>query len=225
MVTIGLVLLSVYLGEPYRLEALDNFLISAFLLRLFYLVCWWVFGVFLYHTIHQLSMINRIYSNHTHINLFRMKPLYAFSSVSALTAGGLTVLPYGFLIVNQVEELELASLVLMLLVQLIAIVTFIWPQLGIHGPQVAEKERLLDEANQRFKATIRELHKRVDDQKLEKITELNMAVTTLEKEINILRKIPTWPWQPETVRWLTTALLLPLGLWIVQFTLQHVLGS
>lgn len=154
-----------------------------------------------------------------------MKPLYAYSSVSALTAGGLTVLPYGFLIVNQVEELELASLVLMLLVQLIAIVTFIWPQLGIHGPQVAEKERLLDEANQRFKATIRELHKRVDDQKLEKITELNMAVTTLEKEINILRKIPTWPWQPETVRWLTTALLLPLGLWIVQFTLQHVLGS
>lgn len=224
LVAIALVFLSEYLGKPYRLESLSSFPISAFLLRFFYLACWWVFGAFLYHTIHQLSMINRIYTSHTQINLFRLKPLYAFSSISALTAGSITVLPYGFLIVNQIESLELSSLILVLLIQLIAIVTFIWPQLGIHGLQIAEKDRLLDEANQRFETTIHELHRRVDDKQLDKIAELNTTVTTLEKEMNILRKIPTWPWQPETVRWLITALVLPLGLWVIQFVLQRVLA-
>jgi len=30
--------------------------------------------------------------------------------------------------------------------------------------------------------------------------------------------------KPETVRWLITALVLPLGLWLIQFVLQRVLG-
>jgi hypothetical protein len=89
---------------------------------------------------------------------------------------------------------------------------------------VEEKERLLGEAALRFEAAIAGLHQRMDSGKLEGMTDLNMAIASLELEQNALNRIPTWPWQPETVRWLVTALVLPLGLWIIQFVLQRVLG-
>jgi hypothetical protein len=221
---VALVFFTEYIGTIYQLDELRDFPNSALLLRFFYLACWWVFAAFLYHTIHQLSTINQIYTQYTQVNLFKMKPLYAFSTVSALTAGCITVLPYGFLIANQVEQLELVTILLVLIIQLVALVTFIWPQLGIHGLQVAEKERLLDEAHLRLEAIIKELHQSVDHGELAKVSELNLTMGTLESEINIIRKIPTWPWQPETVRWLITALLFPLGLWILQYFLQRLFG-
>jgi hypothetical protein len=51
------------------------------------------------------------------------------------------------------------------------------------------------------------------------------ALSTLDKELNLLNKIPTWPCQHETVCWLVPALVLPLGLWIIQFVLQRVFGN
>jgi hypothetical protein len=224
LAVLTIVFLTELTGEPYRLEALDTFPISANLLRFFYLIIWWVFAALLYHTVHQLRLINRIYTKHTHINLFRMKPLYAFANLTAFTAGSLTIMPYGFLIVNQIERIDPVSLVLVLIIQFVAVVAFIWPQLGIHRLQAAEKERLLDEANQRFEAAIVELHQRMDNRKLEGMTDLNMAIASLKIELNALKRISTWPWEPETIRVLITALALPLGLWGIQFFLQRVLG-
>ena len=54
---------------------------------------------------------------------------------------------------------------------------------------------------------------------------LNSAIASLELEKQALESIPTWPWSPETVRILVTAVLLPLGLWIVQFILQSILNK
>jgi hypothetical protein len=215
-------------GGPYRLEALDSFPVSATLLRFVFLICWWAFGTLLYHTVHQLRLINHIYTQHTHINLFRMQSLYALSNLTALTAGGLAVVPYAFLYANRATELlREAPIVLSfyLMVTFLAVVTFVWPQLGIHRLQIEEKERLLDEANQRFEAAIVDLHQRVDSGKLEGMVDMHRAMAGLEIERSALEKIPTWPWEPEVVRLLITALALPLGLWLIQFILQRVLGS
>jgi hypothetical protein len=179
-----------------------------------------------YHTAHQLVVINRIYTLHTKINLFRMKPLYAFSNLTALTAGSLIVSPYGFLWVNpEVSINDPVILGFYTLITSIAVVTFIWPQLGIHRLQNSEKDRLLEEANQRFEAAVAELHRNVDDNNYEGMDNLNLAFLNLEKEINTIRRTSTWPWQPETIRWLFTALVLPLGLWLLQFFLQRMLGG
>jgi hypothetical protein len=214
-------------GEHFHLEALNTFPVSGHVLRIVYLICWWVFGAFTYHAIHQLRLINRIYTQDTQINLFRMNPLYGLSNLAALTAGSLTMIPYGFLWANPSEDLLKDPIVLSfyLVITSLAVVTFIWPQLGIHRLQVAEKERLLYEATQRFEATITQLHQQVDSENLEGMMNLNMAMASLEMERNALGKIPTWPWEPEVVRLLITALALPLGLWVVQFILQRVLGS
>lgn len=224
--TIAVVFLTEAAGGPYRLEALDPYPASGMLLRVLYLVCWWLFGTFVFHTIHQLRLINRIYTKHTRIDLFRMKPLHAFSNLTALTAACLTIIPLGWLAANPtVAAGDPIVLAAVLAIQFLAIVTFLWPQLGIHRLQVEEKDRWMEEVNQRLQAIIAELHRRVDEGDLESIGELNTTISTLKAGLNVMKDIPTWPWQPETVRWLATALLLPLGLWIIQFVLQSVLGS
>jgi hypothetical protein len=225
LLTIGIILLTEAYGTPYVPSWLVPFPFSLGAFRVIYFLGWWVFGAFLYHTLHQLGMINRIYTQKTTINLFRIKPLYAFSNLTALTAGSLTLVTYAWRAIDPYTTQDLATLVIMMVILLLAFLTFIWPQLGIHGLQVAEKDRLIEEANQRFEATILELHKRVDAGKLEKIGELSTTLSALEKELTALKKIPTWPWQPETVRWLVTALVLPLGLWIIQVVLQRFLGA
>ncbi len=212
-------------GSPYRLPALAPFPISANLFRLTYLVCWGVFGTLAYHTVHQLRLINRIYTKHTRVNLFRMTPLYAFASLTAFTAGSLTVIPYAFMAVNRINFVnDPVALGTVLVIQVLAVVTFVWPQLGIHRLQGAELARLLDNVNRRYEMIVDELHRRVDAGELQEIGNLNTAMSSLELERKTLTRISTWPWQPETVRWLITALVLPLGLWLLQYFLQRVLG-
>ncbi len=187
-------LIEAFTGEPYNLEALQAFPVSANLLRFAYLLCWWVFGAFVYHTVHQLRTIDRIYTEYTRINLFRTKSLYAFSNLAALTAGSLVVIPYSFLLANEFTEAiwtDQAVFSVYLVITFLALVTFIWPQLGIHRLQVAEKERLLYEANQRFQATTADLHKRLDSGELEEMSNLNMALLNLEIERTALGKART----------------------------------
>ena len=213
----------IFRSLPSSFDALATSPISWALLYFIYRLVWWIFGTFIYHTVHQLRVINRILTRHTRINLFRMKPLYAFSSVTALTAVSLTVIPYAWAAINGTLSDPIA-IVLTLPFTILAFTSFVWPLLGLHRLLVEEQERLLGEASLRFEAAIVELHQRMDSGKLEGMTDMNMAIASLELEQSALNRIPTWPWQPETVRWLVTALVLPLGLWIIQFVLQRILG-
>ena len=209
---------------PGSLDALATSPMSSALLYLISRLLWWIFGTFIYHTIHQLRVINHIFTRHARINLFRMGPLYAFSSVTALTAVSLTVIPYAWRAMNP-APVTMTTIGIIFPITALALASFVWPLLGLHRLLVEEKERLLGEAALRFEAAIAELHQRMDSGKLEGMTDMNMAIASLELEQSALNRIPTWPWQPETVRWLVTALVLPLGLWIIQFVLQRILGA
>jgi hypothetical protein len=213
------------IGEPPALfQLLGNAPVSRVLSFVVYFLGWWNFGALLHHLIHQLRQINHIYTKHTHVSLFRMGPLYAFSTVSAVTALSLAIPTYGWTALNPENLSDPLSIVMLLLITVLAVAAFIWPLLGIHGLLVEEKGRLLDQVALRLEATMAESHKRLDEGDLEDIGDLNTALSGLEMQRNALKAIPTWPWQPETVRLLITALGLPLGLWIAQYILQRVLG-
>jgi hypothetical protein len=217
-------LISERINGTYYPETLIQFPISATLFRILYLIAWCLFGAFMYHTIHQLRLINYIYTKYTRVNLFRMKPLYAFSNLSALTAGSLAIIIYGFIIVNpNLDTSDPAILIWILVFLITALVTFMWPQLGMHRLQDAEQERCLDEAYLRLQGTINELHQQIDGGNLERMEQLNFAIASLEIEINTLKKIRTWPWEPETLQILITALAFPLGLWIIQFIVERLM--
>lgn len=225
LATLTFVFITEAAGEPYKLEALESFPASAIILRQVYLLSWCVFGAFLYHTIHQLRVINTIYTRYTQVDLLRVKSLYAFSKIAALTAGSVTVLGYGWLLANPwIDRKDPIVFFTMVILTLIAIVTFLWPQLGIHNLQVTEKERLLEEANMRLESLVSQLHQQVDDRDLEGVMNLNMAMASLQIELNTLRITPTWPWEPEVIRILITALALPLGLWLIQIILERFIN-
>ena len=211
-----------YLPEP-----LYPFHYSAAIFRGTYYICWGLFGVVVYQSLHRLAWINRIYTQHTRINLFHKSPLYALSNLAALTAGSITVLPLGFLLSNNLldlDQLDPASIILVLGIQAIAFLSFLWPQLGIQRLQRSEKERLLDDIYRRYQAVFQELHKRIDEGQFESSPNLTGTITILEKEIAKIESIPIWPWEPETVRWLLTALVLPIGVMILQLILQRTFG-
>jgi hypothetical protein len=226
VILIGLNFISELITGPYIPEVFVSYQISGYLIRVIYLVCWILFGAFMYHTIHQLMMINNIYTKHTDINLFRMRPLYAFSNLSAFTAGSFAVIIYGFIAVNPGVELNDPVILVWILVFIVtALVTFVWPQLGMHRLQVAEQERLLDEAYMRMEKSVARLHQQVDDGELKDMEDLNFAIASLDIEVNSIRSVRTWPWEPETLQILVTALALPLGLWFIQLILERLFGS
>jgi hypothetical protein len=214
------------IGEAtYQIPTLVGYSLSIALSRGVYLICWWFFGVFIYHTIHQLRLINLIYTRYTIIDLFRMQPLYGFSNLAALTAGSMIILPYGFLLVNpSVQISHPVVLVIYLIISAIALTAFLLPQLGIYRLQTAEKKILLDEVNQRFKATMGEIHKHVDKGIFDEATNFNDTLSALSNERETINQISTWPWQPETLRWLFTAMVLPLLMWVAQYFLANWLS-
>lgn len=222
---IFVVLITESLGRPSSYQELNTSPISAALVYSMYVALWWVVGAFLYHTIRQLRVINRIYTENTRIDLLRMRPLYSFSGVTALTAVSLTGMIYGWAALNPGMLQDPKSLVVIIPITGLALAVFVWPLLGAHRLLVREKERMLDETSLRFEAAIAELHRRVDEGQLESMDDLNKTIASLEIERNIWKRIPTWPWEPETMRLLITALALPLFLWIIQYFLQHTLGS
>ncbi len=100
---------------------------------------------------------------------------------------------------------------------------FAWPLLGIHRRLVAEKRKALAESARRFEAAVAELHQRVDKKAMTKMDDLNKTLASLELERAALQRIPTWPWDPGTLRGLAATLVLPLVIWLVQYILQRVL--
>jgi hypothetical protein len=50
---------------------------------------------------------------------------------------------------------------------------------------------------------------------------LNEAMEAVQRERDVLEKIPTWPWRGETVNVLSTALLLPAVLWFITRILER----
>jgi hypothetical protein len=211
-------------GDPESFDAVAGGPVSGVLLRVVYYGLWWVFCTLIFHTIHQLRVINRIYTNYVQINPFRLGPLYAFSGVTAFTAVGMTIPPYAWMVGNPDVLQDLVALGIISAITVLAVFAFVWPLLGGRRLLAEEKGRKLDECSQRLEKTLADLHARVDKGELEGIGTLNSAITTLQTERDLLNGVSTWPWQPETVRLLVTALLLPLVLWIVQYLLQHFVG-
>jgi hypothetical protein len=218
-----IVLVNETLGTPEGFNRLTEFPASSALLYGMYVVTWWVWGAFVFHTIHQLHLTHWVYSRHTRVNVFRTRLLYAFSGTTAVTSASLVLPTYVWLAIAGVLRDPIA-LGLTVPITALAVVAFVWPQLGARRLLAQEKWRMVDEVAVRFEALIGELRDRVETRDTEGIDEVKQLMAALEIEEQALKKVSTWPWQPETVRYLMTALLLPLAVWLAQHLLQRLVG-
>ncbi|HXF62992.1 MAG TPA: hypothetical protein VNK95_15310 [Caldilineaceae bacterium] len=178
--------------------------------------------LFAYHTLHQLRVINQIFTRHTRIDLFALGPLYAFSHLTARTAVGWLLITYAWVATEPRVEGDLVALGNAVVVASLGLAAFVWPLLGIHRLLAAEKERAIAAVTYRLKLSYEGLNRRVDEGRFEETASLSEAANGLQGELAYLEKIPTWPWQPETVRGVLTAVVLPILLWLVTTLLERM---
>jgi hypothetical protein len=201
----------------YLLTVLHTMLISA------------LFFVFVYHILRQLRLVVAIHAMAKHVNLFQLRPVYAFSSLTART--GLVMLlyinynylVYFYFVVPGAPPgpIEYASLVFMFLV---ALACFVLPLNGIHRRLMDEKSRLLAESNRLIELIISSLHQRVNEGQYDGMLGLQNALGGLRAEREMIERISTWPWRPETLRGFLSAVGLPILLYLATRVLGRFLG-
>jgi hypothetical protein len=199
------------LGRVSPVVLIGNFIIEGLTFALL--------AVLIYHTIRQLRLVSRIHARASRIDLFERAPLHAFSQLTARTGIGLVVLTaYSYVIDPTITAFGIG---LTLLVVLIAAAAFVLPLQGMHRRIEAEKERLQLEADRRLKATFAQLHRSVDGRDLSVADGLNKTLESLQLERDALARIPTWPWEPTTLRGFVSALLVPIVLWFIIRVLER----
>jgi hypothetical protein len=187
---------------------------------------WWGGGALIYHTVHQLSLVSRILTAHVRIDLFALQPLYAFSRLTAVTALGLILVPYAWF--SAVPDMLTSSTtplaVIMVLINAALVAsTFGWPLWGVHRLLVAEKRSWQAALRARMRATILDLEQCIDSGDRAASTQFKDILDGLVAAEAALDKIPTWPWNPSTIRGLAGAVLLPLVLWLITRVLERLI--
>jgi hypothetical protein len=181
-------------------------------------------GAFVYHTYRQLSLVSHAYSRLTNIDMFHLRPLHAFSRLTALTAVMLLAVLW---IWNATapgvleSPLGIANTAFSII---FALISFLVPLLGIRRVLVARKEEMLQDASQRLQAGLRELDRRVDAGQIEGMDQMRHALEALILKQKVIEGISTWPWSIETPRLVGTAILLPILLFVIQRIIEALFG-
>jgi hypothetical protein len=189
---------------------------------------WALAGLFVYHTVHQLRIVSHLLAERSSINIFKLAPLYAFARLTGVTAVGLTIGFYAFnsfkLALPEGIETNTGTIINSGIFTLVAVVTFVLPLWGAHRLLQREKERLQGEAADRLQGLLADLHRRVEARDTTGAPEYKDLLDSALAERDLLARLPTWPWQGETVRLVGTALVLPIVLFVIQQVLERLLG-
>ncbi len=183
-----------------------------------------LFLVLVYHTIRQLRLVDRIHERISRIDLFDQGPLYGFSRVTSRTGIGLILLlaPGLLLIPAEAGVTYLAiTFVWYALAVAMAAAAFVLPLRRMHDRIAATKRDLQAQIGRRLTHTLDEIHAAVDAKDLPAIEARNRALATLIAERDLVNKVPTWPWSTGALTGFLSAVLLPVGLWIVTRTLER----
>jgi hypothetical protein len=154
-------------------------------------------------------------------DLFRLDAVYAFSQLTSRTGIAWVLLLSATLLLYPVR-LAPGPILSLLTVQVgFAIAAFALPLWIVHQRLVAEKRQLQAEHSLRVQTTLERLHRRVDDDKLADVEQLNISLAGLKAEGEILAKIPTWPWRPGLLTGFLSIVVLPIVLVLIQLALGN----
>lgn len=179
--------------------------------------------VFCYRIIIQLQTVSRLYATATELDLFNLEPVYALSSHTAKTGLIFLFLIYSNLLLSPGSIMVPTSLVLTIAISILSFAGFVLPLRGINHRLVAEKKKLLCRVNTRIRRVFDRLERIFDEGELSEMPEMEKTILNLQHQKAYIEKIPTWPWQPTTMRGFISAMLLPIVIWVVQQVLERFL--
>jgi hypothetical protein len=180
-------------------------------------------AVLVYHTIRQLRLISRLPGYVERIDLLDAGPLHAFSVVTALTGGFFVVAAYFSVVTDPTTFTNPAVAAVNASVLVLAVACFVLPLSGMQRRIAVEKARRLSAVSHRLDAALRDLARRNDAGDLSDADAVHSNITSLLAERELIARTTTWPWSTGTLRGFSTAVLLPVVLWLVFRVLEQVL--
>lgn len=181
-------------------------------------------GELIYHTVRQLRLVSRIHALADNIDLYHYGPLYSFSGLSART-GIVFVLALTYDVAANPETFNNPPLLaLNVAILALSVACFILPLQGMHQRIVAAKRRLQWDVDQRLQAVVGHLYTRVDGLDLHDADAVNKTIASVVATREYIAKIPTWPWRPETLTAFSSALTLPVLVFLIQMFLKSLIG-
>jgi len=191
------------------------------------LVTWGVIAVFTYGTLRQARLIDTIYRDYLAIDLFRVRPLYAFAahaarmSIGLLAIGYLWVVTYPRGVGQAVMGLFTGTLLLLTALATALFLASLW---GAHQRLEAEKQRRTAEALQRLGVVLAHQRGLLDAGEFAAVDATAKAIAGLNAELAYLDKASTWPWPVTMLRTFFTAMLVPLVVFVAQRIVQTRFG-
>jgi len=169
-------------------------------------------------------LIYRITTRHVVVHLFEVGPLYAFSTLTSWMTISLIATGVTFFVVQPALTSDPVGLASLLIGLVVSVLVFVLPLSGVHGRLVEEKVRLRGEINHHMEKATNDLHRAVNEGDLASMDPLNKAIASLEIEERRIERAPTWPWEPETLRWVVGALMFPVVLFLLQLLIQRLVA-
>jgi hypothetical protein len=173
-------------------------------------------------SLRQLNRVRLLHQRAAEIDLFHLDPIHAFSKLTARTGAGLIL----FLLFNTIQEpteISEIDVISVLLIGSVAVGVFLIPLVGMRARLAKVKSELLNGINQRIKDVTYDIHHAIDSNNLHDLDDLNTALNSLITERDFIKKISTWPWDPNTLRGFGSAVFLPIVLWVVTRLLGRLL--
>jgi hypothetical protein len=170
----------------------------------------------LYRTLRQAFLFPRFFRE-IGVDIFNPAPVYAMSRYASQAAIILFVINYGLLFSSLPDVLFTPlGLIYQMLIVGSCLIYFFAPLASINQRMRSAKGELLAELGGDVKRVVQRVHQGVGKLQFGKVNEMRTTIGALKDELEIVQKIPTWPWQPETLRNLLTPLLLPIVIYLTQ---------
>ncbi len=182
------------------------------------------FLLFSYHTLRQLGLVSKIHASAAEPNLFQSQPLYAFSELTARTGMGIIIFISMMILQDPLDPNQPVYFIFTIALLLVAVAAFILPLLGMHGRLVQEKARLEGAINRDLDALYKQYHNRLQNNDTTGLDELNKTLNSVLSFRGIITKLPTWPWQADTLRGFFSTLMLPVLIYILSRTIGRFLS-
>jgi hypothetical protein len=179
----------------------------------------WVVGV-----VRLLSNVARLHRDAPHVDLLNPEPVRALSSATAVVGVSLIAITTLSFATDPETHGTLTGLSLSILLVGLGFASFVTPLWGMHRRLLAERARMLSEVGRRIQSTMLRLYDHVDEDR-SGVAELRDRMSALVAARDLVAHQSTWPWRPETLRWLLSALVVPIVLWAVTRFLEGTLQS
>jgi hypothetical protein len=174
--------------------------------------------------VRQSVLAQRLYRE-LDVDLFNPTPVYALSRYAA------AYIVTFFFVSYLIQSLVLPGLLLtpyFIAVQAVAyiiLVAFFFAQIfGVNQRMRRAKEQVLTQLSKDVEKVHNDVHKAVQRKAYNAVGKMQATVSTLRSEQEFIQRIPTWPWQPETLRNLLAPLLLPVIVYLVQRFAESIFG-